>query len=733
MKKQLIKSCAVLMAIFIVIACLPAISVSAASTQPTTYSKQYNSGQRDVVCTSLSGTSASSYYTGSYTYENLSGLSASSLKSSLSTLMRSTHTKITSYNDCKNYSDQTDCQNEDGTVVLLYTSYVASMSDWISGSTGWNREHVWPQSLGGGNTSNGGADLHHIRPDDVTTNSKRGNNKFGEVSSGSQATGSSLVNGMSGGTYSGGYFEPHDNVKGDVARICLYVYVRWGSDWGADSITEVFQSVDVLLDWMEMDPVDTWEMGRNEVVQNIQGNRNVFIDYPEYAWLMFGEEVPSNMATPSGRASNGTAGGNQGGNTDSGNQGNQGGNTDGGNDNTTTTYPTIAEIKNGASGQYTTEGVVVAKNAQSYLLNDGTDSILVFLKSSPSVSIGDKVRVTGSTSSYGGAVQFGQGTTHTKIGTAQVNHPVAKALSGADCDSYLNNVTVDYVKVIGTLSISGNYVNLDIDGATITGSVTYPAESLSAYSGKEVEVMGYVTGVTGSTAKYLNIMMTSIKEYDPNAVCNHATTKVVGAKEATCVEDGYSGDTYCASCDEKLAVGNTIAKNENHNWTAWSALNDTTEIRHCKNCDKYDSRTIGSTDDPVDTETETEAITHNWSEWILIDIDLEMRVCQNCGQYESRTVEATTEAPTNGENAGGNETEESTSAPAGSEQEKETSKETSKETEPKAETNAPQENGPITIPAEEKGGCGSSIAGSTIIIAITSLAAFGMIRKKKED
>ena len=51
--------------------------------------------------------------------------------------------------------------------------------------------------------------------------------------------------------------------------------------------------------------MDTWELGRNEVVQDIQGNRNVFIDYPEYAWLIFGEDVPENMTTPSGEASGG--------------------------------------------------------------------------------------------------------------------------------------------------------------------------------------------------------------------------------------------------------------------------------------------------------------------------------------------------------------------------------------------------------------------------------------------
>ncbi len=286
------------------------ITVVSAGQQPSSYSKSYNSGERDVVCTTLNGTSAGSYYTGNYTYDKLEDLSSSALLTSLRSLMTSTHSKITSYADCKNYSDNTDCQNGDGTVVLLYTSYVATMDDWISGSTGWNREHVWPQSLGEFGTSRAGSDLHHIRPDDNKTNGTRGNNKFGEVNGGSVVAGSSTVKGLTGGYVGGGYMEPHDNVKGDVARICLYVYARWGGEFTkCSSITNVFQSVDVLLEWCALDPVDTWEMGRNEVVQSIQGNRNVFIDYPELAWVLFGRAVPTNMVTPSGEAASGTGSG----------------------------------------------------------------------------------------------------------------------------------------------------------------------------------------------------------------------------------------------------------------------------------------------------------------------------------------------------------------------------------------------------------------------------------------
>ncbi len=276
----------------------------AVHAEKITYSNTKNSGVRDEICLSLEGTGAESYYSGDNAYESLSVLSESELLSALRSLMSATHTYKSSYADSKNYADETDCQGGDGKIVLLYTSSVVEFSDFIgSGSVGWNREHVWPKSLGGFDNDGAGADLHHIRPDDVTTNAKRGNLKYGNVQSGSEAKGSSLVGGAVGGTYSGGYFEPLDNVKGDVARICLYVYVRYGGELSkCSSITNVFESVDVLLEWCESDPVDTWEMGRNEVIEKIQGNRNIFIDYPEYAFLLFGREVPEDMTTPSGMA-----------------------------------------------------------------------------------------------------------------------------------------------------------------------------------------------------------------------------------------------------------------------------------------------------------------------------------------------------------------------------------------------------------------------------------------------
>ena len=354
MKTRSVKLLALLIAIILIVSSLP-IFATAADDLQYNYSKEYNSGKRGEVCTTLNGTSASSYYTGSYTYENLITLSSSSLKTSLHNLMTNTHKYISSYANCRDMAIRTDCENGRGNasgqdnqkVTLIYTSYEATRSQW----DGWNREHVWPQSLGGGNTSGGGADLHHIRPSDAGVNSSRGNKPYGYAGSGAtEKYGTNPAIGWLGGTYNSTYFEPEDYAKGDVARIVLYVYVRWGSDWGADSVTEVFQSVDVLLEWCALDPVDTWEMGRNEVIQDIQGNRNVFIDYPELAWQLYGKEVPEDMATPSNAAATGNVPQPPAGGGDSGdNSGDNGGN------NTSSTPAEIPEsfvLKN--QGMYVT-------------------------------------------------------------------------------------------------------------------------------------------------------------------------------------------------------------------------------------------------------------------------------------------------------------------------------------------------------------------------------------------
>ena len=311
--KKFTKIISVLTIIAILLSML-CISTSAAVATPTIY----NTGTRHVVATKLSDM-AKNYYTQGYTYEELSAKSSTELLTSLSSFMKDTHKNQSSYDNCHFLAYYTDCENGNGKATLIYTSVAVTEDEWAgSGSVGWNREHVWAKNLGGFNSNDvtPACDLHHVRPSDYKINNVRSNKKYGNVTNGTQVKGTSIVNQMVGGSHAGDYFEPLDNAKGDIARICLYVYARYGAEYSkCNNITNVFQSVDVLLDWCELDPVDEWEMGRNDVVGSIQGNRNVFIDYPEYAWLIFDEEIPDNMKTPSGMAMNQDSNESEGGNS----------------------------------------------------------------------------------------------------------------------------------------------------------------------------------------------------------------------------------------------------------------------------------------------------------------------------------------------------------------------------------------------------------------------------------
>ena len=260
----------------------------------------YNWGYRGETVTFLSPM-AVSFYTSNYDYDILSQKSGgtslsessaanSALYDALQNLMSSKQTYQTSYNATKDLFMYTDCQGGGGKI----SSFYSGMEIGPSWDGRWNREHCWPNSKGDA-SGNGENDIMMLRPTSTSENSSRGNKAYGEGS------GYYNPNNESNGTY---------DLRGDVARIVLYTYVRWdctntGSKYNPNGITGtdgVIQSITVLLKWIEEDPVDTWELGRNDAVQAITGTRNVFVDYPEYAFLLFGQEIPSDMVTPSGEA-----------------------------------------------------------------------------------------------------------------------------------------------------------------------------------------------------------------------------------------------------------------------------------------------------------------------------------------------------------------------------------------------------------------------------------------------
>ena len=188
-------------------------------------------------------------------------------------------THETSYAETKDLFKFTDCMVNNSNHISSFYSGRKLNGAWDNAT--WNREHTWPKSKSTGNQEN---DIMMLRPTAIQENSGRGNLAYGE---------------------SAGFYNPNAeanglfDLRGDCARICLYCYVRWSENapqmWGADGVME---SLEVLLDWMEADPVDTWEMGRNDAVESITGVRNCFVDYPQLAWALFGRACPEGYPLP---------------------------------------------------------------------------------------------------------------------------------------------------------------------------------------------------------------------------------------------------------------------------------------------------------------------------------------------------------------------------------------------------------------------------------------------------
>ena len=280
-------------------------------------------------------TSISSYYSSSSTQ-----YSGTQLLGQLHDLIASTHKTYTTYDDNgKNlYQQNTDqWYDASGNKVSGYLRDFYSGVKWpnawaaTAGNTsgGYNREHVWCQSLSIPSSSStqmwgttgGGADMHHLRPTEVRINSTRNNNLYGEVGSSRDSykvyskLGTNTTYAL-GGYYNNSVFEPIDSVKGDVARILFYVYTHYNSysvsaafgSYGSTNgsgtssyfasselpITNVVHASSssaawsMLLSWNELDPVDSMEQKRNEQVAIYQGNRNPFIDYPDLAKCCWG-------------------------------------------------------------------------------------------------------------------------------------------------------------------------------------------------------------------------------------------------------------------------------------------------------------------------------------------------------------------------------------------------------------------------------------------------------------
>ncbi|MBR2320415.1 MAG: endonuclease [Clostridia bacterium] len=308
MKKFTKRSLAWLASVMLLISLLASLIVvptqAATVNYVTSGNYVYNWGERDELATFLSPMAEDFYDANNVTYTQLASLSGSSTTSSVpsSSLFSELHELMygnldnpTSYDATRDLFQYTDCENSGGSISAFYSGKAIGPA-WDSGKT-WNREHVWPNSKSnGGSNSNTQreTDIMMLRPASVSENSSRSNTAYGEGAK---------------------YYDPNElgqNVRGDAARTVLYVYVCWGGSsahdgaldymWGSSGVME---SKDILLKWIEEDPVDTWELGRNDSVESITGTRNVFVDYPELAFLLFNEDVPDDYDSPSGEGASG--------------------------------------------------------------------------------------------------------------------------------------------------------------------------------------------------------------------------------------------------------------------------------------------------------------------------------------------------------------------------------------------------------------------------------------------
>lgn len=181
-------------------------------------------------------------------------------------------------------------------------------------------------------------------------------------------------------------------------------------------------------------------------------------------------------------------------------------------------YAKISEvIATGAGVESTIKAEVVGTYAKGILVSDGTGSVLVYPNNVPNYSVGDSVIVTGTTASYGGLLQYPNTSVITRSGKSEsFNYPKAQTMDAAALNDWMKSPVVKYAKVTGKLSISADskYYNVVIDGVNGKGSISYPMTGIvdPALNGKDVDIIGYLIGVTGKDTKYANIMMTSICE-----------------------------------------------------------------------------------------------------------------------------------------------------------------------------------------------------------------------------
>ncbi|ELR68640.1 Endonuclease I [Fulvivirga imtechensis AK7] len=196
-------------------------------------------------------------------------------------------------------------ENPSGADPYNFTKSTNQCGTYSAEGDCYNREHSFPRSWFGGAVEPMNSDVHHIFASDGYVNGRRSSYPYGEVGSATYTSdnGSRLGSGASGLGYGGTVFEPIDEFKGDLARAMFYMATRYENvigSWETNSTygdavlngtgDQVFESwtLNMLINWHNSDPVSAKEIARNEAAYAHQGNRNPFVDHPEYVAAIWG-------------------------------------------------------------------------------------------------------------------------------------------------------------------------------------------------------------------------------------------------------------------------------------------------------------------------------------------------------------------------------------------------------------------------------------------------------------
>ena len=228
------------------------------------------------------------------------------------------------------------------------------------------------------------------------------------------------------------------------------------------------------------------------------------------------------------------------------------------------------------SGVETLESTVAAKTTKGFVLTDGTTAIYVYDNGASAVEVGDAVKVLATKTTYNGVPELATVTSVEKTGTASVSYPAAKDVT-ANAATYAATVA-EYIQFTGTLKVSGNYINVEIDGAdpaTKQGSVVNPVDALGAkgYDGKKVTITGFFNGLSGG-GKYLNVIATKIEEAGAKGSLANPYTPAEAAAAVAGLT--WTSNTEYEHTDEVYVAGKICKIANNGTYTAGGTFGNAT-------------------------------------------------------------------------------------------------------------------------------------------------------------